>query len=67
MIAAGRIRADQVKVVWTSEPLPNDALAVRKGLDRHTKDLILDAALKVDAATAKGVLPVNYTVLEKAT
>ena len=67
MIAAGRVKADQVKIVWTSEPLPNDALAVRKGLDQHTKDVILEAALKIDAATAATVLPANYTGWEKAT
>jgi phosphonate transport system substrate-binding protein len=30
MVAAGRVRHEQVKVVWTSDPLPNDALAVRQ-------------------------------------
>jgi len=67
MIAAGRIKADQVKVVWRSEPLPNDALAVRKGLDQRAKDTILDAALKIDPAQAKTILPPNYTGWEKAT
>lgn len=66
MIAAGRIKADQVKVVWTSEPLPNDALAVRRDLDPALKTVILDAVLKITPEQAKAVLPPNYTGWEKA-
>ncbi len=61
MIEAGRVRADQVRVVWTSDPLPNDALAVRRDLDPATKRAILDAALKIDAAQAAALLPAHYT------
>lgn len=61
MIDAGRIKPDQVKVVWTSEPLPNDALAVRGGLDPSVKAALLDAALKIDDAAAAGLLPAHYT------
>ncbi len=61
MIEAGRIKADQVKVVWTSDPLPNDALAVRRDLDPAVKQRILAAALAIDAAQAVKVLPAHYT------
>ena len=61
MIVAGRIREDQVRVVWRSDPLPNDALAVRRDLDPATKRALLDAALAVDPATAARVMPPNYT------
>jgi len=61
MIEAGRIRADQVRVVWTPEPLPNDALAVRRNLDPAVKTAILDAPLRIDAAQAAKVLPTHYT------
>ncbi len=57
MIAAGRIRADQVRVVWRSEPLPNDALAVRHDLDAATRDALRAAALSTTAEH----LPPNYT------
>lgn len=67
MIAAGRVKADQVKIVWKSEPLPNDALAVRRGLDAGLKRAILDAALKIDPETAAKVLPANYTGWDAAT
>ena len=61
MIAAGRVRADQVRVVWRSDPLPNDALAVRRDLDPAAKRALLDAALAIDPAAAARVLPPNYT------
>ena len=67
MIAAGRVQADQVRVVWRSDPLPNDALAVRRGLDPATKQALLAAALGLDAATAARVLPANYTGWERVT
>lgn len=67
MIAAGRIKADQVKVVWKSEPLPNDALAVRRDLDPAIKTAILDAALKITPEQARAILPPNYTGWERAT
>ena len=66
MIAAGRIKADQVKVVWRSEPLPNDALAVRRDLDPALKTAILDAVLKLTPEQAKAILPPNYTGWERA-
>ncbi|MGI4795782.1 MAG: phosphate/phosphite/phosphonate ABC transporter substrate-binding protein [Janthinobacterium lividum] len=66
MIAAGRIKADQVKVVWKSDPLPNDALAVRRDLDPALKTAILDAVLKLTPEQAKAILPPNYTGWERA-
>lgn len=66
MVAAGRIKADQVKVVWKSEPLPNDALAVRRDLDPALKTAILDAVLKLTPEQAKAILPPNYTGWERA-
>jgi phosphonate transport system substrate-binding protein len=61
MLASGRVREGQVKVVWRSDPLPNDALAVRRDLDPALKSAIAQAALAVDAATAAGVMPPGYT------
>lgn len=57
MIAGGRVRADQLKVVWRSDALPNDALAVRRDLDAGTRDALRAAAL----ATTAEHLPPNYT------
>lgn len=61
MIAAGRIRPEQVRVVWRSDPLPNDALAVRRDLDAASKDALRAAALAIDADMARRVMPPNYT------
>lgn len=61
MIAAGRLRADQLRIVWRSSPLPNDALAVRRGLEPPVKAALLKAALGIDASVAARVMPANYT------
>jgi len=61
MIAAGRVREAQVQVVWRSDPLPNDALAVRRDLDPGLKAAIAQAALAIAAADAERIMPPNYT------
>jgi len=61
MIATGRVRQDQVKVVWRSDPLPNDALAVRRDFDPGLKAAITQAALAITEAEAGQIMPPNYT------
>jgi phosphonate transport system substrate-binding protein len=61
MIAAGRIREGQVKVVWRSDPLPNDALAVRRDLDHGLSAALAQAALSIAETEAARILPPNYT------
>ena len=61
MIAAGRVTPERVKVVWQSDPLPNDALAVRADLDPALKAKLREAAIGIDAAAATQVMPANYT------
>ncbi len=61
MIAAGRVRPDQVSVVWHSDPLPNDALAVRANLEPALKARLRDAVLGIDPAMAARLMPANYT------
>lgn len=61
MIAAGRVREAQVQVVWRSDPLPNDALAVRRDLDPGLKTAIAQAALAIAGADAERIMPPNYT------
>ncbi|NJK99331.1 MAG: phosphate/phosphite/phosphonate ABC transporter substrate-binding protein [Spirulinaceae cyanobacterium RM2_2_10] len=56
-----RIDKDELKIIWESEPLPNDPIAVRGGLP---EEIIagLQAALEgIDAAKAEELLPENYT------
>jgi len=61
MTAKGAIRPEQVKIVWTSDPLPNDALAVRPGLEPALTERLRAAVLSIDDGTAGQVMPPNYT------
>ncbi|WP_368414582.1 phosphate/phosphite/phosphonate ABC transporter substrate-binding protein [Falsiroseomonas sp.] len=61
MVAAGRVREGQVKTVWRSDPLPNDALAVRRDLDPGLASAIAQAALAITEADAARIMPPNYT------
>lgn len=61
MLASGRVRPEQARIVWQSEPLPNDALAVRHDLDAATKSALAAAALAMTPEQAARVMPANYT------
>jgi phosphonate transport system substrate-binding protein len=61
MIESGRIPADATEIVWTFDPLPNDALAVRKGLDPALVAKLQQVVLAIDEAQAKSVMPTHYT------
>lgn len=61
MFDAGRLKPDQVKIVWRSAPIPNDALAVRKTLDAATRATIAATTLGLDEATLAAIMPPNYT------
>ena len=68
MIEAGAIEAGDTKVVWTSPELPNDAIALRKGLDPALRTQLTDAVLAVEHDGAEnGVLPKHYTGFVPAT
>jgi phosphonate transport system substrate-binding protein len=60
-IERGTIRRDQFKVVWTSDPLPNDPLVVRDGLDPALAGKVLEAILALTEDRAKALMPKNYT------
>ena len=45
----------------TSDPLPNAALAVRKGLDRAIVEKLQKLALAISADQAKTIMPTHYT------
>lgn len=61
MLATGKVTMEQLRIVWRSDPLPNDALAARKGLDAETRAIITKAALAIDATNAAAIMPPNYT------
>jgi len=61
MIEKGTIPKDATEIVWTSEPLPNDALAVRKGFDPARIAKIQAALAAITEEEAKSVMPAHYT------
>ncbi len=67
MIESGKLEKDATKIVWTSDPLPNDAIAVRKGFDPALAAKIQEIILGITEEQAKGILPNHYTGFVSAT
>jgi phosphonate transport system substrate-binding protein len=67
MIAAGKIREDGTKILWTSAPLPNDAIAVPKGAPKDFVDRVQKVLLAITPEQAKTLLPTRYTGFVAAT
>ena len=61
MIEAGTIKADASKIVWQSEPLPNDAIAVAKTFDVELAGKIRALLTKLTPEQAGEILPKHYT------
>jgi len=65
MIAQGLIKAEQSKIIWQSDPLPNDAFAVSKTLfsDKAFVAQIQQALESIGPAlkTTPNLLPAHYT------
>ncbi|MDP8953367.1 MAG: phosphate/phosphite/phosphonate ABC transporter substrate-binding protein [Actinomycetota bacterium] len=61
MIEAGAIGPDATKVVWESEPLPNDAIAVREGLDPELAQRIQDILVAITPEQAEAFMAEHYT------
>lgn len=65
MIDQGLIRAERSKVIWQSDPLPNDAVAVRAGLfeDKAFVGRLQQALTEVGPllGSQPQLLPANYT------
>lgn len=60
-IERGTFKADQIKVVWKSAPLPNDPLVVREGLDAASVKIVQDAILAITPEQAATLMPKHYT------
>ena len=54
MILAGTINENDNKIVWESDPLPNDPIVVRKDLDEDFKKRMQDVIVAIDEANSKG-------------
>ena len=67
MIAAGTVKADGTKILWTSDPLPNDAIAVSKGTSKERAAQIQSILTTITVEQAKTLLPNRYTGFVAAT
>lgn len=61
MIESGRMKADSNKVIWTSDPLPNDAIAVPKDASKSLMDQVPKILAAITPEQAKALLPTHYT------
>jgi phosphonate transport system substrate-binding protein len=67
MIESGRLERSATEVVWQSDPLPNDAIAVPKDFDPALADRIQKLLVSITDAQAKTLLPTHYTGFVAAT
>jgi phosphonate transport system substrate-binding protein len=61
MIDSGRVRPDATRVVWESDPLPNDALAVSRSMPAEQVAAAQRAVAAITKDTALDVMPKRYT------
>jgi phosphonate transport system substrate-binding protein len=61
MIDSGRIKPESNRVVWESEPLPNDALAVASTFTAARSTALQQAVLAITPQQALEVMPKRYT------
>ncbi|NBD33944.1 MAG: phosphate/phosphite/phosphonate ABC transporter substrate-binding protein [Cyanobacteria bacterium] len=61
LASTGRIDRNQIKIIWQSDPLPNDPIAVRGGLSEEVKQGLQSALVDLSAEEAETLLPPNYT------
>lgn len=67
MIDSGRIKPESTRVVWTSDPLPNDAIAVARHMPPEFTAAAQRAMLAISGASAADLLPRRYTGFVPAT
>src|SRR2546427_459193 len=61
MIESGKIDRRATEVIWQSDPLPNDAIAVPKDFDPGLAERIQRILVAITDAQAKTILPTHYT------
>jgi phosphonate transport system substrate-binding protein len=67
MIAAGRMKEDANKIIWTSDPLPNDAIAVAASAPKEFGARVQQILTAITVEQAKTLLPPRYTGFVPAT
>jgi phosphonate transport system substrate-binding protein len=66
MVEKGVVKATDAQIVWTSDPLPNDPLVVRDGLDPALTEKLRAIVLGLSEDQAKALMPNHYTGWVKA-
>ena len=61
MIESGRVKADSNKIIWTSAPLPNDAIALPKDSSKELVAQVQKILASITVDQAKPMLPNRYT------
>lgn len=61
LASTGRIDKDKIKIIWQSDPLPNDPIVVRGDLSESIKTGLQQALVTLTEDEAKRLLPENYT------
>jgi phosphonate transport system substrate-binding protein len=61
MIRNGQLKADANRVVWESEPLPNEPVVVRRGFDPELARRLQEALAAIPEARAREMMPWPYT------
>jgi phosphonate transport system substrate-binding protein len=67
MIAANRVKPESNKIIWTSDPLPNDAIALPAGASKDLTAKVQEILTAITAEQAKTLLPARYTGFVAAT
>ena len=67
MIASGRIKAESSRIFWTSDALPNDAIAVPRGASQAFIDRVQKILTAITPQQAQAILPPRYTGFVAAT
>lgn len=66
MVEKGIVKKGDVNIAWTSPPLPNDPLVVRKGLDAELTAKLQKVVLEITEEQALTIMPKHYTGWVKA-
>ncbi|MBC7944604.1 MAG: phosphate/phosphite/phosphonate ABC transporter substrate-binding protein [Burkholderiales bacterium] len=61
MIESGRIKPEGTKILWTSSPLPNDAIALPRDASKEMAAQVQKILTAITVEQAKTLLPNHYT------
>ena len=61
MVESGKVKADSNKIVWTSAPLPNDAIVLPKDAPAEMAQRVQKILTAITQEQAKTLLPNHYT------